>query len=316
MRTDSITWENVERKSSGCVTGLTTRVGRQLHRVPAYRVLTPVDGSPASLAALRVAADIAGRSTDTYLHVLNVQTADDNTGNDDNLMSAGLADTEVARRFLAGEGASYQLKLAAGNPVEVILAYVREQRITEIVMGSDGAGSVDCALLGSVALDVLDQTDLPVTFAKSRNHARQFAMGIGDLLVAYDGSAGSLRALHYALEHVSKLPNAPRIHLLNVHTTRDGLFSGRNDQTGLSERTPALAACDVALRALDAAGADFEFHVAHGDPVERIPQFAASIDCSRIVMYSRGLGWFAALMARSTSWGVLYRTAIPITLVE
>ncbi|WP_084600504.1 universal stress protein [Aromatoleum toluclasticum] len=310
-------WECVERDPFGRIVGLTTRIRRQeTHSVPAYTVLAPVDGSRASLAALRVAADIAGRLAESSLDVLNVQTILGCTGDDDDLLNAGLADTEIARQFLAGADASYRLRLAAGNPDEVILTYIREQKIAEVVMGADGTGSVGCALLGSVALDVLGQVEIPVTLVKSRIHSPRFAQGTGDLLIAYDGSAGSLRALHYGLRYANGLNNAPRIHLLNLQAANDGLSAGKNSGTRLSQRTTALEACDAALRALETVRADFEFHVAHGDPVEKILQLAASVDCCRIVMSSRGLGWFAALMARSISWAVLYRTSIPITLVK
>ncbi|NMG29649.1 universal stress protein [Aromatoleum evansii] len=309
-------WNSVERDQFGRATTLTTRFGSKSRRGSAYRLLAPVDGSSASLAALRLATDIADRLPDSSLHLLNAQTILGATGDDDALRCAGLADTEVARQFLAGADTSYELRLAAGNPAETILSYIREQKITEIVMGADGAGSVGCALLGSVSQDVLDQADIPVTLVKSRNHSPRFGPGTGDLLIAYDGSPGSLRALHYGLQYTGRLPNAPRIHVLNVHTAKHGLLSGKNTEARFDERETALDTCDAALRALEAARADFEFHVAHGDPVEKILEFAASTDCSRIVMSSRGLGWFAALMSRSISWGVLYRTAIPITLVK
>ncbi|WP_198292308.1 universal stress protein [Aromatoleum toluclasticum] len=320
VTTDFMNWEMVERDQFGRVVGLATQVGGKTRGLPVYRVLAPVDGSPASLAALRVAASMAGRSAGSALHVLNVQTIIGNTSDDDTLMDAGLADTEDARRILGEADGRYHLQLTVGNPAEAILAYARRQRITEIVMGADGAGSVACALLGSVALEVLESTDIAVTLVKSRHRARPFAEGTGDLLVVCDGSAGSLRALQHALEHTGKLTDGPRIHLLNVHRADDGPFLGRptarDADIRSGDRERAFQAGDAALRTLDAARANYEVHVAQGDPVDKILELATSIDCGRIVMASHGLGWFAGLTAGSISWSVLYRTVIPITLVK
>lgn len=137
--TDQRGWECVERDPFGRVVGLTTRIRRRkTHSVPAYTVLAPVDGSRASLAALRVAADIAGRLAESSLDVLNVQTILGCSGDDDDLLNAGLADTEIARQFLAGADASYHLRLAAGVPVEVILPYIREQNSQRAHLNSFG----------------------------------------------------------------------------------------------------------------------------------------------------------------------------------
>ncbi|WP_407280963.1 universal stress protein [Aromatoleum evansii] len=320
VTTDFVNWEMVERDQFGRVVGLAAHVGEETHRLPVHRVLAPVDGSPASLAALRVAAGMTGHSAGSALHVLNVQTIIGNTSDDNTLMHAGLADTEDARRILDETDGRYHLQLTSGNPADAILAYARRQRITEIVMGADGAGSVASALLGSVALDVLENTDIAVTLVKSRFSARQCAAGAGDLLVVCDGSAGSLRALHHTLEHSGRLTDGPRIHLLNVHRTDDGPFRGRpparDPDTRSGDRERALLASDAALHTHDVAPANYEIHVAHGEPVEEILELATRIDCGRIVMASQGIGWFAGLMSSSISWSVLYRTAIPITLVK
>lgn len=319
VKTDFPDWALVERDSFGRLAGLTARIGRAAAEDAAYRILVPVDGSPASLAALPAAAVAVGRSARSQLRVLNVQTILGNTADDDTLMHAGLADTEEARRILDDAGIPYDLRLAAGNPADAILAEARRQGSTEIVLGADGAGSVACALLGSVALDVLERADIAVTLVKSQPRIGK-ALSLGnDLLLACDGSAGSLRALHHALAYSRVLPSRPRIHVLNVRA----YDAPRRVRTAQYEtdflRSTQLGAhqdCDLALRTLDEAGADYAFHVAYGDPVEKILELAKHIPCNRIVMATRGLGWFCGQMVGSISWGVLYRSAIPLTLVK
>jgi nucleotide-binding universal stress UspA family protein len=319
VRTDLLDWEVVERDPFGRLAGLTARIGSELSAPASYRMLVPVDGSPASLAALAAAAATVGRSGQSDLRVLNVQTVLGNTADDETLMHAGLADTESARRILDDAGVPYQLRLAAGNPADTIVADARKQGMAEIVMGADGAGSVACALLGSVALEVLERTDIAVTLVKSQQRIGKILALANDILLACDGSAGSLRALQHALAYSRAQPSQPRLHVLNVRaydaprrvqTTRRDVDFLRGNQFR------ALQDCDIALRTLESAGADFEFHVAYGDPVEKILELAKNIPCRRIVMASRGLGWFGGLLAGSISWGVLYRTAIPLTLVK
>lgn len=67
VTTGFMNWEMVERDWFGRVVGVAAEVGGETRRLPAYAVLAAVDGSPASLVALSVAATMAGRSAGSDL---------------------------------------------------------------------------------------------------------------------------------------------------------------------------------------------------------------------------------------------------------
>jgi nucleotide-binding universal stress UspA family protein len=279
----------------------------------AYRLLVPIDGSPASLDALQVAARIADSKTDAVLHLLNAQVVLGGMAHE-TLLHQGFADTQDARGMLDEAGTPYVLHLVTGNAAAGIVARTREFNIAEIVMGADGAGSIAGQLLGSTAMAVVREAGAPVTLVKSGSGAGRLPAEWFDWLVAFDGSETSQRAVRHVLQQVPASRGGQRVHLLNVQAPSGTLAAYAASSSGLREW--AAAECGDALRALDEAGIEHEFHVATGDAVEKILEVADRAGCGHIAMGSRGLGWLESLMLGSVSSGVLRRTAIPVTLVK
>lgn len=316
MNTGFACQDLVEYDVFGRLTGLTAMHGRAEETV-ARRLLVPVDGSPASQGALHLALRLAGDGAE--VHLLNAQSVLGTGEGDDTLLRHGLEETRAARTALATAGVPHVLRLVAGTPADAILAYADEQGATEIVMGADGAGGVACALLGSVAMDVLAKTRLPVTLVKAGCRAGEFPAGWVDWLVACDGSESSLRALRHALAHLAGRHDGVRLHLLNVRTPA-GMYSARPPATDeaalLALHHEARVECAAALALLDAAGIDYDCRVAIGDPVARILEAAEDLGCGHIAMGTSGLGWLGGVLLGSISAGVLRRTPLPLTLVR
>lgn len=309
-------WDSVECDAFGRLNGLTAT--RHRATGAARRLLVPVDGSPASLDALRLALRLADGGG-TEVHLLNAQSLLGTEPGDDTLLRRGLEDTRAARTALAASGRPYVLRLVAGMPGQAILAYAGEHGVAEIVMGADGAGGVACALLGSVAMDVLENAWLPVTLVKSGGRAGRPEDEGDDWLVACDGSESSLRALRHALAHLAGRHDGARLHLLNVRTP-PGSFSGTppatDEETLGALHAEARAECAAALSLLEAAGIGYDCRVAIGDPVARILETAEDLGCAHIAMGTRGLGWLGGVLLGSISAGVLRRTPLPLTLVR
>lgn len=146
-------------------------------KVDVMKILVPIDGSPASIRAVRFAIGEAKVHAGASLLILNVQ----------NLSMLGLADGAAVMppAWIAQEeerGAQEALREAAslcsqsraphasrserGAVATTIDRIAREEGVARIVMGTRGLGEARGLVLGSVATQVLHLTDVPVTLVK------------------------------------------------------------------------------------------------------------------------------------------------------
>lgn len=318
MKTGFTNWQAVECDAYGRLTGLMAR-GGPAAGAAARRILVPVDGSATALAALHVALRMAGEATPTAnveVHLLNVQIVLGTLERDDSLLRQGLADTWAARAALDEAGLPYMLRLTAAIPSDAILAHAREHAVSDIVMGADGAGSLIGVLFGSVAADVLAKAEVPVTLARSGCRIGEFPAEWVDWLVACDGSPAALRALRHALAQLTSRPAGPCLHLLTVCPHEGFLPIAPDAATMERQRQRAVERCREALALLDAAaaehGIEHRFHVAFGDPAEKILETAGSISCGHLVMGAPAAGPLASPITN----GVLRRSPMPVSFVK
>jgi nucleotide-binding universal stress UspA family protein len=141
------------------------------------KILVPVDGSPASLRAVKLALDQARATAGASLVIANVQNLatlglDEGAG----LMSSDWiaqeeerAATEALQPAIAicSEAAiPYATRSERGSVAATIDRVAREEHVTQIIMGTRGLGGVRGLLLGSVTTQLLHLTDVPVTLVK------------------------------------------------------------------------------------------------------------------------------------------------------
>lgn len=148
-------------------------------------------------------------------------------------------------------------------------------------------------------------------------------MSYGKILVAYDGSAPSNRALADALELV-ECGLGRRVVVLSVSDPAkkaDPAFAAAARAAGVSltateDEKPYLETLEhqVAERI-----AGFEevvdLRVAFGKPQEAIVRFAAEEPCGLIVMGSRGLGAVRGMLG-SVSTAVLHASYVPVLITK
>ena len=141
------------------------------------KILTPVDGSPASLRAVDFALEMLSRNPGGSLVLLHVQ----NLGSIDIAGASAVmppdwlqdAASQASAQALNGalskcKGAGIEFKpiARAGLTAKTIAQVAREESVGQIVMGTRGLGGVQGLLLGSVATQVIHLAEVPVTLIK------------------------------------------------------------------------------------------------------------------------------------------------------
>jgi nucleotide-binding universal stress UspA family protein len=137
--------------------------------------LLPVDGSEASLHAVRLAIEEASTSPARPDFLLvNVQAPV--TGDVSRFINAdtlrefhdenGTAAMAGARRLLDAAGLPYTARVLVGEAAPTIADLAARDKCTRIVMGARGLGSVIGMLMGSVTTAVVHLSPVPVLLVK------------------------------------------------------------------------------------------------------------------------------------------------------
>jgi nucleotide-binding universal stress UspA family protein len=138
------------------------------------RILFPYDGSANADRALQFALALAQAAPGTRLELVNVQPpvggavamfinkADIKDYHRDEgmkVLGPAIAAAEKA-------GVPHAHHIGVGPPGPVIVAFAKKLGSTQIVMGTRGLGAALGLLLGSVATQVIENAEIPVTLVK------------------------------------------------------------------------------------------------------------------------------------------------------
>ncbi len=141
------------------------------------KLLVPVDGSPASLRALKFAIDQVKALAGASLVIVNVQNLSTlGLGDGAGIMSPEWIEQEEEKGSIEAlqeavticreAGVPYVTRSERGTVAATIDRLSREAHVSHIVMGTRGLGGVRGLLLGSVATQLLHLADVPVTLVK------------------------------------------------------------------------------------------------------------------------------------------------------
>jgi nucleotide-binding universal stress UspA family protein len=177
-----------------------------------------------------------------------------------------------------------------GHPIPTILRTARSEKCDLIVLGAKGHSNLKLLLLGSVAQGVVQHADRPVLIARPGNK------GVDSLLLAYDGSPESRRALGF-LERLPR-PKGLRVVVAQVATsfrlpaeTPAGYRSDAqrvSDEVNRRRTASAERRLETALARLHAAGIGAEAELLAGERVEsELVEAAARHGSDLIVVGSR-----------------------------
>ena len=138
------------------------------------KILIPVDGSPASIQALKLAIDQLPKASFVIVNVQNPAALD--LGGGGGIMPLGWIEQqeeEATRKALqravavcSEAGVTYVTRSERGAIAETIDRVAREEHVAQIFMGTRGLGGVRGLVLGSVATQLLHLAEVPVTLVK------------------------------------------------------------------------------------------------------------------------------------------------------
>ena len=262
------------------------------------RVLACDDLSPAFervLAGIRSLRSVGTREA-VLVHALGLHHLDE-------LRPAFEAAVEphlAARRAAIEEvGVRAETDIAPGIPAPEIARVARERAASLIVLGSGSSRAHDL-LLGSVAVEVLHVSDVPVLVCGPRTPGDR-ARGGGDLgdhvLYATDLTANSDRAVGF-VEQLSRA-RARRVTVVRVQPARGE--RARLDHLG--------------KRFLLAGAADVHVETPEGSPAREIVRLAGALGATLVVMGTSGRGSASALYLGSVSHAVARASPVPVLLV-
>ncbi|EMA31356.1 MULTISPECIES: universal stress protein [Haloarcula] len=134
-------------------------------------ILVPVDGSAPAQEAIKYTQAVFPDATVTLLTVIDpadgfVGYSGGDSGNWEKQAKAEaeslLADAQA--EFVSPE--RVRTSAVVGDPVETIIATVKDENVDQVVMGSHGRDGIQRLLVGSVAEQVMRKAPAPVTITR------------------------------------------------------------------------------------------------------------------------------------------------------
>ncbi|HET7526245.1 MAG TPA: universal stress protein [Burkholderiaceae bacterium] len=139
------------------------------------KILLPVDGSPASLDAVRHALRLRANGLMARFVLANVQEPANlyelMTAHDPDVLQqvsagAGAHVLEPAEALLKAASAVWEREIASGDPGHVLAEIIERHKIDAVVMGARGLGAARSAVAGSVSHWLLTHGPVPVTVVR------------------------------------------------------------------------------------------------------------------------------------------------------
>lgn len=139
------------------------------------KILLPIDGSPAALAAVRHVLQLVQNGLAAEFVLVNVQeppslyelvVSHDAEVLDQVRSSAGADLLAPAEALLDAAGLAWQSEVAGGQPGTLLIELLENYGCEAVVMGARGMGDPEAAGLGSVAAALLAHSPVPVTVVR------------------------------------------------------------------------------------------------------------------------------------------------------
>ncbi len=140
------------------------------------------------------------------------------------------------------------------------------------------------------------------------------------VLIAFDGSDSSKRALQYVIDFARMHAATLEVHLLNVQHKPMLYGEYVTSEIYAQAQESVVARAREALQwpagQLQEAGIAHTEHTALGNVAEEISSVAQQLQCDTVVMGTRGLGSFTGLLMGSVATRVVHEVPVPVLLVK
>ncbi|CAJ62885.1 MULTISPECIES: universal stress protein [Frankia] len=297
-----------------------------------------VDGSPGSAAALRWAVDEGARRHLPVTAALVWDAVGEPRAVFD---TAGVADraglAQAARRVLADTVAAVRVpdpavtvteRVEEGSPVPELLRIATGARL--VVVGERGPGALHRLVAGSVCQGVVHHAPLPVVVVRGGADRSSAAAGAADtaaaaatsvderpVVVGVDGSAGSLRALRWAVQAAAVRKTALRaVHAWYLDVPA---YLGIYTDFGSALAEQAQHTLDDAVNTIIAEqGGRLPVQVVKETVADSAARalLRAAADAQVLVVGSRGHGGFAELLLGSVSHQCVAHAPCPVAVIR
>jgi nucleotide-binding universal stress UspA family protein len=306
-------------------------MGMKGGRMP--NILLAVDGSEASLRAVRGLTGVFRWWKVTDVEILNVQPEPSLLSE---LVPHALREHAEARVRQEGEralatadallrdaGARCVATVRFGDPATAINHAAEALDGAIIAMGSHGAGVIGSLLTGSVTTKVIHLGSRPVLVIPSAQPLTGSTYGPPQravrILMPVDGSAGAAAAVREVIRIAPWFLEAPEIHLLAVYegTPLDVEIGAMASAQALRDyqQQRFAAALRPAREAFSGTAFPVFEHTAVGPPAEKIRAAVAAEHCDLVCLGARGTGTMRHLIPGSTAAKALRAIDVPVLVV-
>ncbi|MDB5075399.1 MAG: UspA domain protein [Chloroflexi bacterium] len=292
-------------------------------------ILVPLDGSPRAELSLTPACDLARLTGATIVLVHAIPFFN---GRHAKQVAERVSATEALDYLatvqcrLGREGLAVQTETLPGNPFQTIQFAALKHDADLIAMTTHGRTGIQSALMGSVAVSVLQRSECPVLLVPARTPDASVPSPIHRrILVPLDGTPLSEAALAYVTGE--GLARGAETVLLRVVGEEDlpgmlpvsGFVGPEIIELAEAQVTKQRTLVEEYLRCtaeLYLVNARRQVHVGYGNPASEITTFAANLKVSLIVMATAGRHGFDRLVHGSVAGQVLRHSPVPILLVH
>ena len=141
-----------------------------------------------------------------------------------------------------------------------------------------------------------------------------------NILLAFDGSDNSRRALQYIVNLATDAPKPLEVHVLNAQHEPviygEYVTSNMIEDLNNSLLSKAQATIAEATTVLEAAGIAHQGHAVLGNVAEQVNEAVKRLGCDTVVMGTRGLGSFTGMLLGSVANRVIHEVSVPVLLVK
>lgn len=203
-----------------------------------------------------------------------------------------------------------------GAPHKEILAYVEEESIDLVVMGTHGRKGLDRYLLGSVTEKVVRASPVPVLSVK-REDASPEPIEYTDVLVPTDGSEGAEVAVDHGVELAGLVgADVHGLYVTDVRATVPNVDDG--SQTAILEQlaSEGKRAAEYVETAANEAGVEARTAVVRGTPYAQIREYVVEHDVDLIAMGTHGRTGIERYLLGSVAEKVVRTADVPVLTVR